>query len=33
MQFNDLLTTVDAWQASLNDVKVNILEMKHRLPD
>jgi hypothetical protein len=33
MQFNDLLATIDGWQAGLNDVKVNILEMKHRLPD
>jgi hypothetical protein len=33
MQFNDLIATIDGWQASLGDVKVNILEMKHRLPD
>jgi hypothetical protein len=32
MQFNDLLGTIEGWRASLTDVEVNILEMKHRLP-
>lgn len=33
MQFNDILATIDGWQESLTQVKINVLELKHRLPE